>query len=287
MFKKSSKDKLMFKPYNVDFIDDAVHLKDNFSDIETWYFDANLKRDYSVVVLVNLFHVNSLGFVLTSFFLYKDSKLIKMTREKYSLKEFYGLIEYPVIKINNKTIINYLGCDKKTGFWSYNISTGDKVNGVDLCFVQKNKSWKGKTLLGKWLVIPVFDVYGSIFIDGKKMDVKGIGYHDHNIYPLYAPFFVKGYYFGKIPIDEINITWAEVISRKGVNQQIIVINKNDSYFSIKPDKIRFEIEKEIKYDKKIIPEIFNINLDTDNVNLSVECKMKNVHDIHFPFLNYW
>jgi predicted secreted hydrolase len=164
---------------------------------------------------------------------------------------------------------------------------GDKTNGVDLHFVQKKRSWKGKTLLGNWLVIPLFDVTGSIFIDGKKVDISGVGYHDHNIYPLYAPFFLKGYHFGKIPLDKFDITWAKVMSRIGADQPIVVINKDDSYISIDPSNIQFNIEKKIKKNKKIIPEIFNINVDNDYVNLSVKCIMDSVHNIHIPSLNYW
>lgn len=287
MFKKQVLQKITFQPNDISNIDDAIHLKDNFSHIETWYFDGYFKEKYSLVVLVNVLHIGGIGFVLTGLFLYKDTELIKTIRKRFPLKAFFGSTENPVIKIQNKTIIDYLGLDKKTGYWSYNISMGDKINGVDLCFVQKNKSWKGKTLLGQWLVVPLFNVTGSIFVDGKEFNVTGVGYHDHNIYPLYAPFFLKGYHFGKIPIDNLNITWANVMSRNGINQPIIVINKEDSYFSIDPSNIQFIVEKDIKNNGKTIPEVFNIYAKTDNVNLAVESHMENIHNIHIPPINYW
>ena len=287
MVKMSVEQKIRFQPINISSVDDAIHLKDNFSHVETWYFDGYFKDGYSMVVLVNVLHISCLGLVLTGLYLYKDTKPIKTIRQRFPLKAFYGSTENPIIKIEDKTIVNYQGLDKKTGFWSYNISMGDKTDGVDLRFVQKNTSWKGKTLLGQWLVVPLFDVTGSLFVDGKKVEVTGIGYHDHNIYPLYAPFFLKGYHFGKIPLDKFDITWAKVMSRKGVDQPIVVINKDNSYISIDPSDIQFTVEKEIKNNKKMIPEIFHICVNNDFVNLSVKCKMNNVHNIHIPSLNYW
>ena len=258
MFKILVKQKKLFQPYDISSVDDAVHLQNNFSHVETWYFDGYFKDRYSMVVLVNVLHINGLGFVLTGLYIYKDTQLITTIRKRFPLKAFFGSTKNPVIKVKNQTIINYLGLDKKTGFWSYNISMGDTNNGVDLLFVQKNKSWKGETLLGQWLVVPLFNVTGSLFIDGKKLGVTGIGYHDHNIYPLYAPLFIKGYHFGKIPLGKFNITWANVMSRKGIDQPIVVINKEDSYISIDPRNIQFIVEKEIKINRKIIPEIFKI-----------------------------
>jgi len=287
MFKMAVKQKIGFQPYDISSVDDASHLKDNFSHVETWYFDGYFKDRYSMVILVNVLHINGFGFVLTGLYLYKDTEPIITIRRRFPLKTFFGSTENPVITIDNKTIINYLGIDKKTEYWSYNISMGDTTNGVDLRFVQKNKSWKGKTLLGQWLVVPLFDVTGSLFVDGKKLNVTGIGYHDHNIYPLYAPFFIKGYHFGKIPLGKFNITWANVMSRKGIDQPIVVINKEDTYISVDPCNIKFIVEKEIKNNGNIIPEIFNICINTDNVNLSVKSQMNNIHNIHFPALNYW
>lgn len=287
MFRMPDKSRIKFQPYDISNVDDASHLKDNFSNIETWYFDGYFNDKYSMVVLINVLHINGFGFVLTGLFIYKDTKPIITIRSRFPLKIFFGSTENPVIKIGDKTIINYQGIDKKTGFWSYNISMGDTTNGVDLLFVQKNKSWKGKTLLGQWLVVPLFDVTGSLFVNGKKLNVTGVGYHDHNIYSLYAPFLIKGYHFGKIPLDKYNITWANVMNRKGFDQPIVVINKQDSYISVDPSNIKFVIEKELKNNRKTIPEIFKICVDTDYLNLSVKSLMKSIHNIHFPALNYW
>ena len=287
MFKNSVKQKIEFQPHDISKIDDAIHLQDDFSNIETWYFDGYFKDNYSMVVLVNTLHINGFGIVLTGLFIYKDTKPIITIRQRFPLKAFFGSTKTPVVTVGNKTIINYLESDKKTGYWSYDISMGDKINGADLRFVQKNKSWMGKTLLGQWLVIPLFEVKGFLYIDGKELKVTGVGYHDHNIYPLYAPFFLKGYHFGKIPLDKFNITWANVRSRKGIDQPIVIINKDDSYININPSNIEFIIEKEIKNNRKMIPEIFKICVNTDNINLLVSCQMKNIHNIHIPTLNYW
>ena len=287
MFKKSIKQKIKFQPHDISRVDDAIHLKNNFSYIETWYFDGYFKDNYSTVVLINTLHIDGFGIVLTGLFIYKDTKPIKTIRKRFPLKAFSGSTEIPIVTINNKKIINYKESDKKTGYWSYDISMGDRINGVDLRFVQKNKSWMGKTLLGQWLVIPLFEVNGLLFIDGEELNVTGVGYHDHNIYPLYAPFFIEGYHFGKIPLGKFNVTWANIRSRKGFDQPIVVINKENSYINIDPSNIEFITEKEIENNRKIIPEIFKISVKTDDIDLSVKSQMNNIHNIHIPTLNYW
>jgi len=53
---------------------------------------------YSIVSLVNVFHLGIFREVLTSYFIYKDTNLIKNIRERIPKKDFYGL------KIRLKTI---------------------------------------------------------------------------------------------------------------------------------------------------------------------------------------
>jgi hypothetical protein len=86
--------------------DGAFHKKKNFGHVETWYYDAMLDNNYSIVALVNVIHLGLLSRVLTGLFIYKDNKLIKSLRKKTSYRHFHGSEEKPQLMINEKQILN-------------------------------------------------------------------------------------------------------------------------------------------------------------------------------------
>ncbi len=275
-----------FQPQDISICDDAWQKKTNFFHIETWYFDGNFNDNYSVVTLVNILTLGNYGIVLSSFFIYKNTNLIISRRERHPYKKLYGSDKKPFFKIYNRNIIS-TDIDENKNNWIYNISMGDKETGFDLKLKKIMKAWKGKTQLGRWLVIPLFDIKGVIHIHGKDINVVGRGYHDHNIYPLFTPAFSKGYHFGKIPIDSLNITWARVMKRIKAEEIIVILNKDNNYIKIKPKDIRFIVEKQIKDNGKLIPVTFSLIVENDILNLKVKMQTLNYHHIHIPSINYW
>ena len=266
--------------------DDAVHKKGNFGHVETWYYDAMFDNDYSVVTLVNVIHIGLLSQVITSLFIYKKNKLIKKLRKRIPYKNFYGSDEKPHIVINKKQIL-YGKVDSDTNEWIFRISMGDKQQGVDLEFVKSMTSWQGRTFLGNWLVIPRFKVKGVIFLDRKRISVSGEGYHDHNNYPVYTPLVNRGYHFGKIPFDSMNITWAKVMKSRSNKQLLIVLNKDNEYISINNEDICFTVEKQVEDHGKLIPTIWRLNVENAFLNLEVRIESLHFHYISFPSVNYW
>ena len=276
----------IFTPQDIVLQDDALHKKGSFGHVETWYYGAVFDNNYSIVSLVNVFHMSTLSIVLTGVCIYKDTKLVKRQGGRTTYKRFYGSEKEPLIKINDQQIIKgYI--NKETKRWICQISMGDDNQGVDLEFIKTTKGWKGKTFLGDWLVIPRFDVDGKIFVDGNIINVSGEGYHDHNIYPIYAPLINKGYQFGKIPIDSMNITWARVMKKRTNEELIVVLNRNQEYISISPRDISFTIEKHIRDHGKIIPTMWCLNVDNDLLHLDVKMESINFHYIGMPTVNYW
>jgi hypothetical protein len=276
----------VFTPHDIVLRDDAAHGKGSFSHVETWYYDAMFDNGYSVATLVNVIHVGKIGTVLTGLFIYKDAKLVGNVRNRVSYKRFYGSEEKPLIKLNGQQILKG-HVDEDTKTWNYQISMGDHKQGVDLELVKITKAWKGKTFLGNWLVIPRFKINGTIFLDGNAIDVSGEGYHDHNIYPLYAPLINRGYHFGKIPVDLMNITWARVTKNRNNEEIIAVLNKGQEYISINPRDIRFTVENQIKDHGKLIPTVYRLNVKNDILDLNVKMESLNFHYIKVPAINYW
>ena len=276
----------MFTPHDIVLRDDALHRKGNFGHVETWYYDALFENNYSTVMLVNVFHMANFSVVLTRLFIYKDKKLVGNLRGRIPFKRFYGSEEEPIIKLNDQQIIRgYI--DRNTKVWKYQISMGNCKQGIDLELIKTTKAWKGKTFLGDWLVIPRFKVKGVIFLDGKRISVSGEGYHDHNNYPVYAPLVTRGYYFGTIPFDSMNITWAKVMKRRSNNQLLIVLNKDNEYISINNEDICFTVEKQVEDHGKLIPKIWRLNVKNAFLNLDVRIESLHFHYINFPSVNYW
>ena len=263
-----------------------MHRKGGFGNIETWYYDAIFDNDCSVVTLVNVIHLGPLSQVLTGLFIYKNNKLIKNVREKIPYRHFHGSEKTPYLAINGKSILKE-NIEADSQKLITHVTMGDDIWGVDLKFTKTAVPFKGKTLLGKWLVIPRFSVEGSLNCDGKTIDVFGEGYHDHNMYPVYAPFVTKGYHFGKIPFDSMNITWANIIKRGEKRQPIIVFNKKNEYVSIDPSEIQFIIEKEIEEHKKTVPTVWRIVVDNEKLQVDVKLKSIHHHYVSIPSVHYW
>jgi hypothetical protein len=275
-----------FNPESATLKDDAAHKSRIFGNVETWYYDAIFDNNYSVVCLVNAIQFLKTGLVLTGLFIYKDTKLIKNFRNRTSLKHFYGSKERPHILIRNKEIIDgEINSDSKE--WKYHILMGDEKNNVNLSFIKKMEPWRGNHFLGNWLVIPRLKVNGNVYVDGEKIDVTGHGYHDHNNYPLFSPFFSKGANFGKIAAGPINVVWAQVIRNKDKIENIVVINKDEKFLSIPSKDIRLSVEDYVKEHGKIIPTRYLLNVEKKDIDINVKIESMNYHYVSIPSVKYW
>ena len=274
-----------FEPKDITIQDDACHLEEGFGRIETWYYDAIFDNNYSMVSLINVLHIGRLGIVLTGLFIYKDSKPVQIIRNRYPLSNFTGDRENPLLKIKEKELLKgYIKDDQK---WITHLSIDEKNVIMDLDFIKKSKGFKGKTYLGNWLVIPKMKVKGTLYIKDNKIDLSGSGYHDHNIYPIYAPFKTRGYYFGKLNINSDNLTWARVIKNRKNEQLIAVLNKKGEYFNIPQKSITYKINKEIKDHRKMIPTKCLLYINSDIIKLKLNIEPINYHYIGVLIAHYW
>jgi len=277
---------MKFLPKSINQKDDSLHKKGNFGHVETWYYDAMLDKGYSMAIVTNVFYLSYFSFVLSGQCLYKDGKLINEISKRNSYKHFSGSEEEPLIYLNEQRII-YGQVDNDTKKWMYNIFMRDENYGIDLEFVKTSKAWQGKTFLGNWLVIPRFSVKGKIFVNKNSIDVSGLGYHDHNIYPMYAPLRIKGYHFGKIHGEMYTVTWACITNNQNKKQKLVVLNKNQKFISINPDDIHYDVEKQKKEHGKNIPIIFRLKVDNDQLYLDLKAESKIFHHTGIPSVNYW
>ena len=274
-----------FSPRDISIRDDAGHKK-RVGFIETFYYDVIFKNSFSIVMLVNILHLGITELIFAGLTIFKNAHFVKRIQLRPPYKSTFLSEKEPLIKINDKQLIGgYINNDTKQ--WIYHLSIGNRNLGIDLILSKSMVAWKGKTYLGTWLVIPKFNVKGKIFLDRDEVQVVGEGYHDHNIYPIYTPFINRGYHFGKIPIDKFKIIWARVMKNKNNEEYIVVLNKENEYVSIDPKYIEFIIEKQIVDHKKIIPTIWSIHIDYNNLFLNVKMESIKFYHNKLPTINYW
>lgn len=275
----------VFSPQPIKFYDDARHRTGYFSHVETWYYDAVFENGYSIVSLVNVIHLGRIGTVLSGIFIYKDGVLLKHIRKRYPLRSFHGSEETLHIILQGKEIIK--GSVTTENNWIYQINRGDQENGFQLKFSKTMEPFKGKTFLGSWLVIPGFSVTGTLTVEGKKMTVKGSGYHDHNIYPLRAPFVTRGYFFGKIPLDNAKVIWAQVQKNKHTAETLVILAENKKFTSIHPDNIQFTVEEQRKDHRKMMPYTNHLKTTDHQLTLDVRFAPESYHHIGILGAHYW
>jgi len=135
---------------------------------------------------------------------------------------------------------------------------------------------------------------GEIIVNGKKMSVEGIGYHDHNwnYSMLTVMNYGRGWYWGKIRSNSFNIIWANTVKTAKRSEILAVASKDkNGFFNINPENIRFKVEKFIRVRGRKIPACFTLQID-DVVNdtpIKVDVKMKseNIHYGKALLAPYW
>jgi predicted secreted hydrolase len=267
--------------------DDAFHGSEKRKSAEWWYFDATFTNNYSLHVGVRTFSKKNKGRVTLFLEFYKEGKLVEKASKKFPFSEFKTSQNLPYVEIDNNTIVKF---DEKRfkekGVWAYDIELGLENHKVNLKFIGTTQGFKFETKAESWTVaIPKATVNGEVTISGKKINVEGIGYHDHNWnYSLLTPFtYGKGWFWGKIMSDSLTVSWAEVIKSANKGEILAVFNQdNKGYLSAKAENIFFTADKFIKNKRRKMPTFFTVKID-DEVNgkkIKTDVKME-VKEFHF------
>ena len=228
--------------------------------------------------------------------IYKNGELKHIKKKRYLFKNFKTSKETPLIKLFNKPLIefdNYKYKEKKQ--WIYKINYNLENLKINLIFKGLTNGFKIQTSAESWTVaLPKAEVLGEITINGKKMIVEGIGYHDHNwnYSFLTALTYGKAWYWGKIRSQNYNIVWANVIKKTNKSDLLAIIHSNkNKYYSINPENIYFKTENYIKDHNKKMPTKYILKFDEiiDNISIKTEIEMivKNIHYSSVLSTPYW
>ncbi len=283
-----------FSPEDVELEDDAFHRVDVSSSshfTEWWYFDAVFDKGYSAQAAVRVMSLLDQDIIIFSRLdIYKDNQLISHNQYMHFWEDFQASFVVPCVLINNKEVIRgYI--DRDTGDWTYDISFDMGDVSADLHFVGCTKGYKGDTPGGKWAVLlPKANVTGKLFVEGKEIEVHGVGYHDHNWEVTVEAALNFGWYWGKINSDTYTIVWSDILTTWYWDQPLVVISENNGgYQNIKQDDIQFEVGDMRLTKWMLIPHSFDIVVHTENVSLNVHMQSLDVHydPLIGGIMNYW
>lgn len=281
-------------PKDITLKDDAYHPTINPSSEEWWYFDAIFDNNYSLHADFTSYIKNA-RFSSSAIEIYKNGELATKKIKRHMLKEIKLSTDYPQVKLFDDKIIDFdLERFNKTGEWVYNFSQKLDDCEINLNFVGTTKGWKIVTDDLSWTVAqPKANVFGEITVNGKKMKVNGIGYHDHNWNStMFSVFKLFGWYWGKITSKTFNLTWAYIKRNRTQGDLFAILNTdNQGFYSINPENISLRRDKFIHSYGRKIPSVLNIKIkDTVKdipISADVTMEITNIHFKSLLLLPYW
>ena len=267
--------------------DDAFHGSPGRFGAEWWYFDAVFNNGYSLHIGCRTFSRKKWGMVSPFLEFYRNGFLEAKSVDRVFFRDFHTSSSFPFVQLSDKKIIDF---DKErfkdSGKWVYDVSLDFGDNSADLIFVGTTKGWKIETLGAEsWTVaLPKAKVTGEIVVDGEKMSISGVGYHDHNwnYGLLTAMNYGKGWYWGKIMSKSLSVSWADIIRPNYKDDLLAVVNQDDNgFFAVKPEKIQFDTGGFVRIHDRKAPKNFSLRID-DVVNdvpvvVDVEMVARKIH----------
>ena len=241
-----------FKPEN-----DGLHIDMNKrGNFEWWYFDARLDNGYMAVGFFRAKHERT-GKTGVEITIYKPNgdKIQKIFDYKHS--DLIATKDNANVQIGK----NYIKVDySNERFPEYEIFLDEDDLGMHLIFNPIVPGWmpgEGFTDFGKmgqfgWAIaIPRADVKGKIKVENQEIEVKGIGYHDHNWITFNLVRVVDYWYWGRIYSDNFTCIYAYIKCNKKMDNypiNILMVAKGQDVIHSTGE---FElIDKEFVYNEK-------------------------------------
>ncbi|HEC87494.1 MAG TPA: hypothetical protein ENI49_06510 [Thermoplasmatales archaeon] len=138
--------------------------------------------------------------------------------------------------------------------------------------------------------MPKASVNGTIMLDGKTVNVTGVGYHEH-AWNITLPMWEYGWYWGKIVSKSFTLFWGQMMqSPIKIQQRVAVLSFNNcSYAQINPEKIEFKTMNYVMDHHRLIPTEFliRINDSANSTYINVSMKAIAIHHIGGKINHYW
>jgi len=276
-----------FNIEDLTFEDAGYKGKNIIHSLEWWYFDAVFTNNYSIEYHIDIFSKLDIGFAVSMLNIYQNGTLISHARQMHSLKEFnYETKESLLWNLKEQKLT---GIIDEQGNWIFNITVTMNNNAIDLEFKSNTQGWKSK-ILNMWcwgIIQPKADVSGTLTIDDETKNVVGHGYQEHG-WDGKIPQ-VRGWYWGKIYGETLNIIWTNVIKYPWKQYLMLVVNEDKgNYLNVPVKDIHFKLTDYKTIDGEKIPTTFHFNVDNKLVYIDVMAKANTItHQQSLGFFNYW
>jgi hypothetical protein len=246
--------------------DDALHIDmEKKGTREWWYFDARLDNGYTVVGFFRAKHERT-GKTGVEITIYKpDGEKIQNVYD-YSHSDLKASREISDVQIGN----NFVKVDfSNKELPIYEIFLDEGEYGIHLKYTAKTHGWKpghgyiefGKSNQFGWVVaLPRADVEGTIKVNNETIQVKGIGYHDHNWLNFNFAMIIDYWYWGRIYSENFSVVFAYIKCNKRMDDypiQVLMIAKNENIilstgeYELVQDNFEFNDKAGNKYPKDL------------------------------------
>ena len=234
--------------------EDGLRTSGKLGEYEWWYFDAKLEGGYSLVIIFYSQPVTAatLGYAPCVSFSLTGGGYDIMEEVSAKIKDCSFSREGCDVKIGKNTFAGDLR-NYKIHFENERISCE-----VSLCgLAESYRHHTGEFFFGKkkyfaWLPsVPEGRVKAEITVDGKKMELTGSGYHDHNWGNVGMFWLMHHWYWGRAKIGEYQVISSYITAREEYGYEhfpIFVIYKNGEKLGCDIKAIKYE-QKEPAFDE--------------------------------------
>jgi hypothetical protein len=261
--------------------DDALHIDMKGKGTrEWWYFDARLDNGYTVVGFFRAKHERT-GKTGVEITIYKpDGEKIQNVID-YSHSDLSASRDIPDVKIGN----NYIKVDfsnKELPIYEIFIDEGEY--GLHLKYTATVHGWKpgngyiefGKSNHFGWIIaLPRANVEGTIKVNNETIEVKGIGYHDHNWLNFNFAMIIDYWYWGRIYSENFTVIFAYIKCNKRMDNypiQVLMIAEKEKVFLSAGEYEMFQDDFEYNDKaKNSHPKLLKFNFGNNNeITLNVQ-----------------
>jgi hypothetical protein len=217
--------------------DDALHIDMKKKGTrEWWYFDARLDNGYTVVGFFRAKHERT-GKTGVEITIYKPNGEKTQNVIDYLHSDLIVSQELPDVQIG-KNFIKVDYSNKELPIYEIFLDEGEY--GLHLKYTAQVHGWKpgkgyiefGKSNQFGWVVaLPRAEVVGTIKVNNETIQVRGIGYHDHNWLNFNFAMIIDYWYWGRIYSENFTAIFAYIKCNKKMENypiKVLMLAKNEN-----------------------------------------------------------
>lgn len=209
----------------LDPAEDGAHWLSDDEFFEWWYFDAHFDNGYQLVVVLHtaLFNVTSRPAVI-AIHLYGPDGWKAVEVAAFRPWEVRGIMGRCDVRMGSSRVwdagdryIVHLEQGRIRARLEYHREVAGSKIGTGILFADQVS---GRSF--HWVIpLPRASISGWLWVDGKRVAVKGTGYHDHNWGNLDIGEVFQRWVWGRVVADEYTLVFGELLGRGAADLRVI------------------------------------------------------------------